>query len=89
MNLRFLRIQAGKTITEVAEAAGFSKQRYFYIETKGDVYSMDEHTARKVADALGKNLFEICDEDVLRFKPRTKAEKDLLLGFIDKIEVSA
>lgn len=87
MNLKYLRLLSGKTATEIAQVAGFSKQRYCYIENKSTIYSMDEAVARRVSEALGRNIFEICDENVLKIIPRTQKEKELLLAIVSRIKV--
>ena len=87
-DLKTLRTKAGKTMVEVAEAANITKQRYHYVESFGGIECTSEETARKIASALGVNLFQIVDEGVLKFKPRTKKERDLLIRLIRELEIS-
>lgn len=84
MNLQYYRMKKGKSLVDVADECLITKQRYFGIEKNG-ITSTSEETARKIAKSLGVNLFEICGDSVLKFKPRNEEEKKALLKSIEEI----
>ena len=86
MNLQYYRMKKGKSLTDVADDCLISKQRYFGIEKNGLV-STNEETARKIAKSLDANLFELCGESVLKFKPQTEEEREALLKAIKEIRL--
>ena len=67
-NIRTIRIMQGKTVAEVANAVGISKQRYSQIENHGHG-GASEAVLRKIAAYYGFGLFELLGDDALRFKP--------------------
>lgn len=85
MDLKYRRTLMGKSMTEIANAVGISKQSYYRIEKDG-IATTKEKTARKIAKALDCNVFELCDESVLKIKPKSKAEWQLLIAFLNERE---
>jgi len=88
MSLKYLRMQSGKSLAQVAAEVGVSKQRYCAIEKRDRITATSEFTARQIAKSLGVNLFAACDESVLKFKPQTEEEKALLVELVKGIEVA-
>ena len=84
-NIRLLRVMNGKSLSEVADAIGISRQRYFQIENTGNG-SANEEILRKIAAYYGFGFFEFLGKDALRFQPRNEAEKKEILKHVTREE---
>lgn len=79
-DIRTIRMIRGKTLAEVANAVGISKQRYSQIERKHQCGS--EAVARKIAAYFGFSIFEMLGDDVLKIKPQNKEEQYELMKHV-------
>lgn len=82
--LRRIRLIQGKTIEEVANKLGITKQRYYQIELRG-LERSNPKNVKKVCDYFGvNNPFELMGIHILKRIPETQSEWDCLLKMLNE-----
>lgn len=82
-NLAKIRASKGLTLEELGSKVGLSRQRICMLENS----KLKPANAKKCAEALGENVFDVLGLDSLALLPKTKADKKALLKIINDIEV--
>ena len=77
-NLSKLRGKHQLSMVELARKIGITKQGLYFNET----HKCSPAVAKKVAEALGENVFDVLGVDALVVKPQTEAEKEALINII-------
>lgn len=80
-NLEKLRGKHGLTVTELAKRIGVSKQSLSLNEKK----RVNIKTAKKVAEVLNENVFDILGSDVLVLLPETEQDKEIIINMIKEL----
>ena len=77
-NIAYYRIQHGLTQKALAEKTGLAKNAIGYAENN----HCGLEIARKVANALGENIFNILGLDVFTVVPVSEEEKEIVINLI-------
>lgn len=80
-NLAKIRGKHQLTQTELANALGFTKQGICYNETG----KLSIGLAKKAAEYLNEDIFELLGTDVFVILPETEAQKDYLINLIKNL----
>lgn len=77
-NLEKIRGKYGMSQGELAKKIGVTRQGIFYSEQNKISMSL----AKKIADVLGENVFNILGTDALVALPETEEDKEILIEMI-------
>ena len=82
-NLAKLRGKHGLKQKELGTKLKVSKEAVSYMEK----HRIGQRSAKKCADLLQENVFEIMGADVLKILPKTEEDKEILIRIIKELEV--
>ena len=80
-NLAKIRGKHGLTQTELAKAIGVTKQCVCFSESR----KLSIGLAKKVAEHLNEDVFELLGTDVFVIDPETEAQKNYLINLIKNL----
>lgn len=80
-NISFLRVKHGLTQREFAEKVNMHTHAVGYAEN----HHCSVKLAKKTAEVLGENVFEVLGTDALKILPKTDEDKAVLIKMIENL----